>query len=75
MRTRDCEARAAAKTDRHGGKGGRWRIGLRLATVEGLGECRWRRRDGGGKRRRDGQQDGRIGGRLVADPPSDLSDG
>jgi hypothetical protein len=48
---------------------------LRPAMVEGRGECRWRRREGEGKRHRDGQQDGRVRGSLVADPPGDLRDG
>ncbi len=63
------------ENDRHGGKGGGRRIVLRPAMVEGRGECRWRRREGKGKRRRDGQQDGRVRGSLVADPPDDLRDG
>ncbi len=48
---------------------------LCLATGGGRGECRWRRRQGEGRRRRDGQQDGGLRGRLIADPPGDLRDG
>jgi hypothetical protein len=73
--TRDCEARAAAETDWHGGDGGEWRGVLGLEMGEGRGECRWRRRQGDGKRRRDGHQDGGLWGRLVVDPPGDLRDG
>jgi hypothetical protein len=58
-----------------GGEGSGWRGVLCLATGAGRGECRWRRRQGEGKRRWDGQQDDGLRGRLVADPPGDLRDG